>query len=830
MTTSERALIAASPNGEVTVADCSQWVGWVCDPDQNTPTYLAVYSDREATGSGGFFWGWFLANQTTSAQPNCPGDGNHGFDVPLPEGLKNGRAHELWFYGIDGNGEPHTVLGKRTITCSGSTPVVPKSLPPDPHVVWIDPHRLTGTLVNRFAQNLTNAEFQNISALQFFVVAMEGLVNRTKPRIYINDTMYDLTNTGTDHWRSEVEAEIGATFEEVPGNDPYTLAALFASDPTIKGIARYDASLWTDHTRGDLLNYLTGYCAIHDCLPVTPAIEAELLQRSIHFAITADFTDQAFLTANDLLSHEGIYHRLTEILRKDANHAVVASMHPQLFVLPRDYLFAHKILPIYIREDASAAEETQIVKLYASGLPVLGHVIGEAGSHNAAWLDPLFGAHGVAPIRGKYEEGGAWGLASAHGVTLDYVHATANLSLHSGFVVETFERPTHPTPSYDPSKVVLTFHLSDGDNISWVKQLWASAWDRANYDRSLKLNWSFNPLIADLAPLMVRWFYAHATANDYLMPWSGPGSIENAVFGIQTADPQQTRQAYRAETCAWLRRLDQKFIYLTFSRITPAQIAEWADAECLDAIFSDYNINLGAPGLPSATYENATYRQGDVGVFRPILSLGNQTEAEFLADLASKTPSERPAFMQVWVVGNRALYPATDGTLANVMRSIDPSVYQIVTADDFVQLWRQAEGLPCNDPCSPGGDAGPAEPRDGDVGVLDGHLGAEDARSGEEDGDVEAQDAGSGVQDSDINPPTNGADVGGQDGAGPAWSDSAQGGCSCRASDRRSRPPANTASGWFALLPWMALGISRRLCRGLPARSWSSGHALRPTR
>ena len=127
-------------------------------------------------------------------------------------------------------------------------------------------------------------------------------------------------------------------------------------------------------------------------------------------------------------------------------------------------------------------------------------MIGEAEVKRCL-ADLLFGAHGMAPIRGKYEEGGAWASQAPARSALDYVHATANLS-HSGFVVEGLRRPTHPTPSaYDLSKVVLTFHLSNPTTcISWSQTALGERLGskEGTNDRSAQL--VLSSLIADLAP------------------------------------------------------------------------------------------------------------------------------------------------------------------------------------------------------------------------------------------------------------------------------------------------------------------------------------------
>ena len=210
---------------------------------------------------------------------------------------------------------------------------------------------------------------------------------------------------------------------------------------------------------------------------------------------------------------------------------------------------------------------------------------------------------------------------------------------------------------------------------------------------------------------MVRWFMRMPppTLPDAL-EW--PGFDRECCLCIRPPTPTNPSSLPGQKPARGFGVSISSSIHLTFSPITPAQIAEWADAECLDSDLFRLQHQSRAPGLPSATCENATLSTSKVTssvCFVPYLSLETNRSGSFSPIRLDKT-SERPV---QWKFGwATALYPATDGTLANVMRSIDPSVYQIVTADDFVQLWRQAEGLPQRPVFAGRRDAGPATDSD----------------------------------------------------------------------------------------------------------------------
>ncbi len=699
---------AASPQGRVEEVACTGLQGVALDPDVSSPTYVALYSDRDSEWEGGSSWGWFVAD---GARPDLPAaEQGHGFSIALPPGLANGRPHRLWLYAIDVSGDAHTPLGAYDLSCGAPAPVVPRSPPPAATVYSIDPRYVLGRYIDRLvgSPTLSEADFQRVSAWQFFLVALQGLVNRAEPRIYVLDTTYDVSDTGLELWQPVLEAKLGAPMVPVPEDDPLTLAEWLAQDPAIAGVVLYDPGLWTDLERGDLLNYLTAYCAVHDCLPVTVELRAALIERGVDWPLLFDFSDEALLAQNGLTSAAGIYRAMVDGLWAASNHSVLAYLHPQLFVLPRDYLFAHKILPVFIRArdpgDPSPSEEPHIDKLWRLGLPLGGHVLGQAGSHNTDWIERVFTQYMAPPLLGKYGEE-LWDPTSRAGVSLDYIHASPNLSLHSGVTIAPLARRRHTPPPLE-DKVYLTFSLSDGDNLSWHKQLWTQAWLEMEHD--LPLNWTFNPLMLDLAPAIVEWFYANASDHDYLMPIGGAGSIYSVTFGDDTADATAAYATFVAQSCAYLEALDQRLMYVSQSCTETAKLAAWASSGCFDAVFADYNVSLGTcPGLPAASYEAATYREGDTGVFRSAVGLaflpgepaGRQA---FLDTLAQRSPATRPAFINVWVLGNEALSPYLSAAVREALAALDPATYEAVTADDFVALYRRAEGITCDGPCWPG--------------------------------------------------------------------------------------------------------------------------------
>lgn len=701
-------LEAKSPVGFVDAIDCDHISGWVVDEDKiDEATSVAIYSDKESETDGGLFWGWFLAGNYRSDLPFS--NKNHGFNFKLPDGLKNGREHKVWVYGIDRSGDEHFLMrSDALINCGEGEVVIPKSPLPSGDMWWIDPYKVLGNQnKNRFYLN-DKTEFEEVSSRQFFLVALQGLVNRKQPRIYVADRGYDLIEWGGDFWKEEVEKEIGKAMMPVFNNDPLILAEKFKDEENIKGLAIYDKSMWTSFEYGDGINLITGYCAINDCLPVSVELEAELKNRGFDWPVIADFRginpNNPVTKVGFAWSHEGMNRYLSEILPKEANNSVLGYLQPQLFVLPRDYYFANKILPVFIREDAGVVEERSILKLMEKGIKSTGIVLGQAGSHNQDWIVPVLGKFGN-PIRGKYEEGiaehkGMWSLTSEKGLSITYIHGSANLSVHSGFTKDIKEPKKCNEENLDNGKVYLNFNLSDGDNISWVKQLWRESFEDTN--RNVPLTWSYSPIMADLQPLVLKWFFENSGPNDSWIGWGGFNSIE-----VNSFDPLDK---FINKSCSYMNNLGSKKIYLTFAGTKPEKISAFAQSNCFEGIFSDYNVWLGSSGLPSRSYGNASYVDSSTVVARPIVTLhlvGGQTEAKFVEQLEKYTPDQRPAFLSVWVLGNRGL-KSNRQQLEGIISRLDMNKYKVVGVDDFINLSREANGLSVNkadcdteDKCTP---------------------------------------------------------------------------------------------------------------------------------
>ena len=119
--------------------------------------------------------------------------------------------------------------------------------------------------------------------------------------------------------------------------------------------------------------------------------------------------------------------------------------------------------------------------------------------------------------------------------TITYSCGMANLSLHSGFRIEdlTITPWQPPVQQFDRNKIYTTFILSDGDNLVWDKQLWPLMLDPSNWRaHAFGAGYGINPLLCEVAPVMVKWLIEHSPPNVEPM-WNcgGVNSTETETYG-----------------------------------------------------------------------------------------------------------------------------------------------------------------------------------------------------------------------------------------------------------------------------------------------------------
>lgn len=112
--------------------------------------------------------------------------------------------------------------------------------------------------------------------------------------------------------------------------------------------------------------------------------------------------------------------------------------------------------------------------------------------------------------------------SSGGGVAADFC---VNLSAMSKLNAEIPTRPIRPPP--DPVKEgqrIIAFVLSDGDNVQWQTggMPLDARWFASPLRGQFNMNWEVSPLLAGVAPRVLKYFYDHATNNDSFVAAGSP--------------------------------------------------------------------------------------------------------------------------------------------------------------------------------------------------------------------------------------------------------------------------------------------------------------------
>lgn len=109
-----RVFLSTPPLGRHEAATCAATTGWTCDPNNfGQSTKIHVYVDapssscqagtvQQAKAKCKNFVDEFTANQSRPDIASlCGGNAQHGFSIPIPTSLKDGKKHSLFVYAID---------------------------------------------------------------------------------------------------------------------------------------------------------------------------------------------------------------------------------------------------------------------------------------------------------------------------------------------------------------------------------------------------------------------------------------------------------------------------------------------------------------------------------------------------------------------------------------------------------------------------------------------------------------------------------------------------------------------------------------------------------
>jgi len=300
---------------------------------------------------------------------------------------------------------------------------------------------------------------------QLLLTSLQGIVNRTQPRIYLFQN-----GDGTDQTWLQTTA--------VPNTvapDPLSLIAKYSAEAA--GAVIYDPTL------PDTANVATSLAGVMGGVIATADLASQY-----SLPILADLRGQ-FATKLDA------YNWLIDNYWPQLTPRMLTAISPTTPNL-RDYIVATKSLVFWLDPEVpdEAALFAQILQKVAPDTPYMGWFV---GGHESS---------GVT-------------LCSQNGVVVGAADFLDNATVLGGVPASISQsQPPATTPKLE-KKIYLTFTFSDGDNLQYDQHRLRTIWDDPNRG-TVPLNWTISPLLLDAAPIMLHYYQSTQTPNDLLI--AGP--------------------------------------------------------------------------------------------------------------------------------------------------------------------------------------------------------------------------------------------------------------------------------------------------------------------
>jgi hypothetical protein len=503
-------------------------------------------------------------------------------------------------------------------------------------------------------QDLSRDELVTFSALQ-------GQVNRSKPRIYLQNARAE---EGPDTWPETPAVGIAARkpWEE---SRKYELLAKYARE--IRGLVLYDPGK-SPHFR----NLAGTAAAIHRALPVTPEIHGRIKEMGIELKVIED------LTPLELSTPLEIYGHLHEKYWPHCEKRLIVSARP--FDRGGD---------LHHTRDIAAATGAAVV-----------------------WLDTLKDDERdmLRKFFADMEAGNAialgWYASERSGITTASEFGIGTLPADFYVSGSVFSGSDHriripevpKMPELDDKAYVAIF-ISDGDNIQYTQHAMRRIWDRnAGVRGKVPLNWTIAPGLVDIGPGILNYYYGTATPNDcfvagpsgmgYLMPYNTltePG----APVGEYTRDPA-SMAGYTRLTETYLQRSGLRVVTI-WDDATPMQRAAY-ETRCRN-LYGATVQNFRDVRTVSSSVANDRIRFDKLvipyaGSYQHISGSMNRE----LRRWNGKEPLFLSYQMDVW----HEMKPDRILALHEEITGRFRGKVEFVRADHYFNLYNQAHGLPFN--------------------------------------------------------------------------------------------------------------------------------------
>ena len=487
---------------------------------------------------------------------------------------------------------------------------------------------------------LDMGELQLNPSEQLLVTVLQGLVNRTKPRIML----LNKAGEGKDFWLQNCNLKVRKIAS------PWALLDKYRQE--ISGIV-----LFRSGENAHLVNLATTICGIRNALPVEDSLYQTLKGRGISLPpVIADLRNLEFETPG------AVYEYLYEHYWRDCNKRLYISLSPHCVNFIRDLAVASRSAVLWL--DVRKHDDSVLAERFFSDMR-------QGSSFVFGWWP---------------EERSGVGLGTRHGIATVAADFFENATVFAG-ESQQLELPGVPKMPQLASKVYLTLYLSDGDNIQYCQHSLPKLW-RNEKRGSVPINWTISPALFDAAPQILNYYDRTATDNDCLV--SGPSGVGYAL--IYDVFHKRFNLTDNSILDTYTRFCEP---YLEHSGLRVVTIWDDLDEQQMDVYAKNCRYLYGntthdwGKGAPLKThvlrdrmpfFPNRPGYTGDIG---RIYEVWKDTIAHF--------DGKRPMFLAAQGVSWR-MTPENIAALRARLEALSPGNIVFCRGDHFFNLYNQANG------------------------------------------------------------------------------------------------------------------------------------------
>lgn len=290
--------------------------------------------------------------------------------------------------------------------------------------------------------------------------------------------------------------------------------------------------------------------------------------------------------------------------------------------------------------------------------------------------------------------------ASKHNkLILGSYHDTSNFSIHSQIEEQPGPQPNSIDPeevNVDSGKVYITFVLSDGDSVWMHSRFQAGNW-LSNLRGKIPFGWEIQPLLKDLAPGMVDYYFKTASNSDSFV---GSASGVGSQFPNRMSSGQL--ENYLTLSLEYLRELDIQTLWVRDDKQEGVsdKVARKYDQILGEQIFGVLERYWDRGG-ESRRLDNIAWVPSELPDSNPDGHGIKQQNAEELAESIrsiSNQNNRRPLFIPVHLpVTQPSSSPPGErigiATAYKIVQKLDQSEFKIVAPDEFFVAFMKAGDL-----------------------------------------------------------------------------------------------------------------------------------------